>query len=158
MHAYGRSDSNKKLPQPRRQTESSTLSSSYLEFEEGFRILLCERHTDASAVFFWWCTNPIDKLTSFPALNTLSKRFRYARATPSGIPKGLASYRVHQESQHRVRDQGESGSTAAPVVPIDTSGLTFDFSPPTEIVFLHNNPFPYIPTLHSVGLPHPANW
>lgn len=107
---------------------------------------------------FWWCTNPIDKLTSFPALNTLSKRFRYARATPSGIPKGLASYRVHQESQHRVRDQGESGSTAAPVVPIDTSGLTFDFSPPTEIVFLHNNPFPYIPTLHSVGLPHPANW
>lgn len=55
--------------------------------------------------------------------------------------KQLASYRVHQESHQRVRDQEEPGNAVVPATPTDTSGpyssslLLHRFCIPTTTLF-----------------------
>jgi hypothetical protein len=121
--------------------------------------VLHKRHTDASAVFFWWPANPNRILTSFTALSTLSKRFRYARATPSGIHRHLRHTECIEQAGQRARvcEQESSGRIVAPVTPLHQALCSSYFlSPQAFCVF--NNPPPYKPSLHSVGLPHSANW
>lgn len=80
-------------------------------------------------------------LTSFPALNTLSKRFRYARATPSGITSICVIPRASGNPGQRAF--AIRRSPAAPrsrLFPLIHQALTLQFFSPTEILLSHNNP------------------